>query len=452
LTIKKPESIIFIVKNQSAKLRAWVVTANMGLGHLRAAHPLLPIAEDGLLTVGYDADTTKKEAKMWKRLQSGYEFLSRVRMLPLIGKTLFKILDTLLYIPPLYPIRDLSNPSFQVSLVKSFIRRGLCSAMLEKIKKNPLPMVTSFYAPAIAADEAGYSRIYCIITDTDANRAWVSSNPRQSRINYFVPCGSVLRRMRSYGIPDSRLFLTGFPLPLELTGHDNLDVLKYDAARRLKILDPGKRFWPLHGRSVFHFLGKSNCAAKISRKFTITFAVGGAGAQTDTAEKLLLSLAERLKKNEIILNLVAGIRKNVFDHFINLKNQIAPNGAVNIIYGKTHDEYFRAFNGILHFTDVLWTKPSELCFYCGLGLPIIMTEPIGSQEDYNRRWLQEMQAGIDQYDPRYTAEWLFDLLYEGRLATAAWEGFLKARKFGTYKIFEVLRTGTMQREFSPLKR
>jgi len=81
-----------------------------------------------------------------------------------------------------------------------------------------------------------------------------------------------------------------------------------------------------------------------------------------------------------------------------------------------------------------------------------MTPSIGSQERYNRKWLLEIQAGIPQEDPRYTDQWLMDLLDEGRLAEAAWDGFLKARKYGTYKIFDLLETGTMQRDPSPLKR
>jgi hypothetical protein len=45
-----------------------------------------------------------------------------------------------------------------------------------------------------------------------------------------------------------------------------------------------------------------------------------------------------------------------------------------------------------------------------------------------------------------------DMLKSGRLAEAAWAGFLKARKLGTYKILEVLQTGTMQRSQSPILR
>ncbi|MEK6794372.1 MAG: hypothetical protein AABZ39_06325 [Spirochaetota bacterium] len=442
------------MKKQNGDTRAWLVTANMGLGHLRAAYPLKQIAEEGIITVGYDPATPGKEARLWKRLQSGYEILSRIRMVPLIGKTLHKILDALLYIPPLYPLRDLSHPSFQVKIIKSLVRRGLCKDLLTRIHTKPIPLITSFYAPALAADMANYSRIYCIICDADINRAWVAEDPKKSRINYLLPCGMALRRIKEYGVPDERLFLTGFPFPLELIGDRSLDILRQDVAERLRVLDPNDRFWPLHGKNVVHFLGKENCTRKPKFPFTITFAVGGAGAQTETGMAVARSLKQRLTTGGVRLNLVAGVRKDVFElftRFVEAEFKGSSHG-VNIVYGKTHDEYFPKFNQALRTTDVLWTKPSELSFYCGLGLPIVIADPIGSHEEYNRRWIHEIQAGYDQNDPRYTNEWLFDLLNEGRLAEAAWDGFLKARKFGTYKILEILATGVMMREFSPLKR
>jgi hypothetical protein len=103
-------------------------------------------------------------------------------------------------------------------------------------------------------------------------------------------------------------------------------------------------------------------------------------------------------------------------------------------------------------TDLLWTKPSELSFYCALGIPIIMSPVIGSQEKFNRKWLREIKAGIKQEKPEYTDQWLYDLLNKGTLAECAWDGFLKARKLGTYKIFEVLEKGKLEKETSPVFR
>jgi hypothetical protein len=106
----------------------------------------------------------------------------------------------------------------------------------------------------------------------------------------------------------------------------------------------------------------------------------------------------------------------------------------------------------MHDTDILWTKPSELSFYCGLGIPIIIAPPIGPHEVYNQRWLRDLGAGLHQSDPQYCSEWIMDYLTDGKLSLAAWDGFLYARKLGVDKIAEVLDTGDMERHFSPLLR
>ena len=435
------------------EMKAWVVTVDMGLGHQRATQPLAHLAAEGIMAVGSDSTSDPEERKLWQRLRRTYEFLSRVRSVPLVGKPVFGLLDALQNIPPFYPIQDMSKPSYQVKLLGSFIDKGLCRGMLERIRTRPLPLVTSYLAPAIAADKAGYGRIYCIICDAEISRAWVPEDARRSRINYLAPCGRAVMRLRSYGVPDERIFLTGFPFSLELLGDSNLDILKRDAAQRLLHLDPGNRFWPLHGRNVAHFLGRSNCRDRSARPLTITYAVGGAGAQKEIGMQLAESFRDRLLKGELRLNLVAGVREEVNRYFEEVKAGLLPGSPnLRIVFGSDKESYLNAFNQAIRETDLLWTKPSELSFFCGLGIPIIMAPSIGSQEDFNRKWLLEVQAGIPQEDPAYAHQWLTDLLTEGRLAESAWDGFLKARKYGTYKIRELLETGTMARETSPLKR
>jgi len=433
--------------------KAWVATVDMGLGHQRATYPLQHLAEDEIITVGGSVATDPSEKKLWDRMRNMYEFLSRVRKTPIVGKPLFGMLDALQSIPPFYPIRDMSTPAYQVKLLSRFIDKGLCKGMIQTINTKPLPLITSYLAPAIAADKSGYSRIYCIICDAEISRAWVAENPRSSRIHYLAPCGRALMRLKSYGVPDERIFLTGFPFPLEILGNSNLDVLRADTAQRLFYLDPNDRFWPLHGRNVIHFLGKGNCRFKQRRCLTITYAVGGAGAQREFGYQIARSLREQIESGQIALNLVAGVREEVKRYFDEVKEELLPGCPhLRILYSPVKSEYFEQFSQTIRQTDILWTKPSELSFYCGLGIPIIMSPSIGAQEVFNRRWLLEVQAGISQEDPEYTREWLLDLWREGRLAESAWDGFLKARKYGTYKIQEILETGTMARETSPLKR
>lgn len=430
--------------------KAWVVSADMGYGHQRAVFPLKEIAEEGLITVGKNDNSSEREKKQWTRLLNVYESFSRARGIPVIGKPIFAMLDTLMHIPSFYPIRNLSHSTYQVDLLENNIKNGICTGMLEKISAKQLPLITSFYAPAIAADMKGYEPTYCIICDADINRVWVAKQPWDSRINYFAPCGKAAQRLKSYGVPEERIFLTGFPLPLDLLGN-KFSTLKHDLARRLYNLDPQNRFWTMHGKNVQHFLGKKNCHFTHERNLTITYAVGGAGAQKEIGAGIVHSLRNRLMRNEVRINLVAGIRPEVRNYFEQVRKDYSPEN-ITVIHGETLHEYFQQFNTAMRTTDILWTKPSELSFYAGLGIPIIMTPTIGSQERFNRQWLFEIHAGMKQEDPDFTEQWLFDLIDNGTIADMAWSGFLKARKLGTEKILEVLRTGTMTRSNSPLER
>lgn len=433
--------------------KAWLVAADMGYGHLRAAYPLRDIAEGEVILVGNNDSAGVVEKKLWSQLLSIYGLMSRARSIPLVGKSLFLFVETLLHIPSFYPIRNLSSSTFQVVLLNSFIKRGLCSGVLQEISAKDLPVVTSFYATAIAADMRGMDRVYCIICDADLNRVWVAKEPWESRIHYFAPCGKAAQRLQAYGVPRERIYLTGFPLPDELLGGKDLSILRQDLGQRLHYLDPNNRFWPLHSRDVEYFLGSENCVFRKTRQLTVTYAVGGAGAQKEIGERIAFSLKKKLLAGEVKLNLVAGTKKSVKDFFDRVKERISPEtDCVEVVYEDTTNEYFNRFNGILRTTDILWTKPSELSFYTALGMPIVMSPGIGSQEYFNRKWLLEIQAGIRQENPEYTDQWLYDALENGRFAEAAWSGFLKARKLGTYKIKEILEEGKILNENSPLLR
>ena len=434
-------------------MKAWVVTANMGYGHQRAVYPLKNIAEDAIFTVGENESTSKKEELLWRRVLGAYEFMSRAKSIPVVGNSFFNLLDTFVKIPAFYPIRDLSNSTFQVDLLRSNIEKGLCDDMLNIINTKELPVVTSFYASAIAADMKASNSIFCIICDADLNRVWVAKEPRESRIVYFAPCSRAAQRLKTYGVPDERIIITGFPLPTELTGDIDLSILKKNLSVRLKNLDPNSNFWQRHELNVKHYLGENNCLPESDRKLTITYAVGGAGAQKEIGGDIALSLKEKILNDEVKLILISGIRPDVRDYFISIKKMITDdNSKIEIIYEDTLDLYFQKMNQILATTDILWTKPSEISFYCALGIPIIMAPSIGSQEKFNAKWLYEIQSGINQENPEYTHQWLFEMLKKGRLAEAAWSGFLKARKLGTHKIIEYLTNGTISDDKSIVMR
>jgi hypothetical protein len=433
---------------------AWIISANMGLGHQRATYPLKDLAYEGIQLFGENQMSMKNEKRLWKLFQNSYEFLSKTRQIPLIGPSLYNVLEKMQNISPYYPYRDQSTPSLQVKSLYSLINRGMGTGMSKMLSSKELPVVTSFYAAAIAAEQLTNLPVFCIICDADINRVWVAEKPKQSRIVYFAPCGNAMRRLKEYGVPDERIFMTGFPLPMENIGENNMEILRHDMAKRLIRLDPTNRFRIIHGEEARHYLGEFWDPEFSTSPLTITYAVGGAGAQSEIAEGMLKSLSRQIKAGKIKLNLVAAHRTEVKQYFDKLlQNEgLTSSEGVRIIYNQDKNEYFREFNKIMRDTDLLWTKPSELSFYCGLGIPIILAPPIGPHEIYNQRWLRDLGAGVHQSDPQYCGEWLMDYLLDGKLSLAAWDGFLYARKLGALKIKEVLETGTMERVYSPLLR
>jgi len=249
-----------------------------------------------------------------------------------------------------------------------------------------------------------------------------------------------------YGVPEKNIFLTGFPLPAENLGGAQLKTLKTDLSERVVNLDPEHRYRAKYNNTIMQFLGEHvKFEGHHPHPLTLTFAVGGAGAQKNLATTILHSLRKKILDGEINLNLVAGTRNDVYSYFENKIKDLGLDKAVgnnlNIIFAVDKEEYFRLFNETLRRTDILWTKPSELSFYTGLGLPIIMAPTIGSQEEYNRLWLKTVGGGISQDDPRYTHEWLFDWVNSGFLAEAAMSGFLDGRQFGVHNIERVVFEG-----------
>jgi len=217
-----------------------------------------------------------------------------------------------------------------------------------------------------------------------------------------------------------------------------MEILKHDLENRILNLDPQKKYCQQYKVLIDKYFGY--LAKKSDHPLTIMFAVGGAGAQKEIGIKIIKSLIKKIKARKVKVILVAGIREKVKEYFEeNIKKlRLGKNKNIEILFGQDIEEYFKKFNLALRKTDILWTKPSELSFYTALGLPIIIAPPIGSQEEFNKKWLLRLGSGIPQENPNYTAQWLFDFLESGRFAEAAMQGFIEAEKLGTFKIKEII--------------
>lgn len=423
--------------------KAWVVTVDMGYGHERPAYAMRDIAYGDPIVANNYPGIPESDKKMWNESRSLYEFISRFKKVPLLGSAMFGAMDRVQRIEPFYPRRDLSKASLQVKGMYRLIHKGLGKDLVRRLSKRKMPLISTFFLTAFAAEEHGYPEdIYLVTTDADISRAWVAEDPKKSRIKYLASNGRVVERLKLYGVPSDRIFLTGFPMSKTLIGGTTSRSIKKDLGERVCHLDPNGIFYRKYHQTLKRELGVTNCQIKPTHPLTVTFAVGGAGAQKELGITIANSLREQIRRGEMILNLVAGTRKEVAKYF---KDELKSAGlgrdigsGVQIHYQPVRKDYFHKFDLLLRHTDILWTKPSELSFYAGIGLPIIMAPTVGSQEDFNRLWLQALGAGIDQFDPEFTNEWLFDWVNSGGLARMAWNGFIEAPTHGTYRIEELI--------------
>lgn len=416
------------IKKSTKRLKkAYVVAVDMGYGHQRAVFPLRHLAaplptdknkQAKVINANNYLGIPKQDRSQWEGSQKLYEFISRFTNIPLIGHFLFKTMDYFQRIEPFHPKCDQSRPTLQLRSIYLGIRRGWGKDLIKTLNQKPLPLITSFFIPAYFAEEHNYQgEIYLVCCDADVSRAWAPLKAGSSRINFLVPNQRVKDRLRRYGVRAEKIFITGFPLPTENIGPGE-KILKKQFSARLKRLQ-----------------------SKGRKPLTITFCVGGAGAQRELGVTILQSLHKKIDRGEVNLNLVAGSRADVYEFYKKAINDlhIKPKhqGSIQIIYAMEKTDYFTVFNKTLLETDILWTKPSELSFYAGLGLPIIMAPTVGSQEDFNREWLINLGAGLDQKNPTLTHEWLFEWLENGTLATAA-KHALDAPHQGAYDIQKLI--------------
>jgi hypothetical protein len=414
-----------------------VAAVDMGYGHLRAARPIARALGVPVTLADRPPIVDAAEAKVWNRVRTAYEWTSRASQVPVAGRPFRWALDAMTDIPPLHPRRDLSAPTRGVTALERLVRRGLGRGLVERLRETGAPLVATFYSPAIAADAAGLGNVWLLVTDSDVNRVWAPRDAARGALRYLAPSPRVVRRLRSYGVPEERIAFTGFPLPRELVGGPELPVLRRNLAARLVRLDPRQTFRRDQREEIAHFLGALP-EGEEGRPPTVTFAVGGAGAQAAMAGLVLPGMRAAIEEGRVRLVLVAGVRREVEARFREEVERAGMRDALGrgleILAAETLDDYFDRFDALLATTDVLWTKPSELSFYAALGLPLVFSPPVGVHERYNRRWVRESGAGLVQRDPAASGQWLSDWLEDGALAAAAWSGFTRLPKHGLERI------------------
>jgi len=417
--------------------KCFLITVNMGYGHQRTAFPLKFLSQGEVIVANDYPGIPKKDKEIWEDTKKFYETVSRLEStFPFLGKLIFKIFDQFQKIRPFYPKKPLCAPNFSTRVTYILFKKlNWGKDLIEKLKGS-LPIVSTFFTPAFMAEYFGYpGEIFCVVCDADISRSWAPLNPQKSKIRYFAPTERVVERLKLYGVKSENIFFTGYPLPKE-----NLETLEDDLRFRILNLDPEKNYSRKYQDLIT--LKLENLPKTPDHPLTILFSVGGAGIQKEIGFLILKSLKEEILKENLKIIFSAGIRKDTNGYFLkkikSLKLEEKIGKSLEILYEEKIENYFRRFSLLLKKTDVLWTKPSELSFYCALGMPIICAPPLGSQEEFNLKWLIKSGFGILQENPKYTKEWLFDWIKRGYLAEMAMEGFVEGEKLGTFNISRII--------------
>ena len=290
---------------QAAKVA--VVAIEMGYGHLRPARSLGRELNVEIMHTDRPPLADAEEQRRWQSTRRLYESMSRVSGIPWLGPPLRGVLNSITDIPNLYPFRDLSGATLGVKLLERAARQGLGRSIVAYLQKHDLALLTTFYSPAVLADFHGYDRIFCVVTDSDVNRVWAPIRPASSKIHYLAPSGRVVRRLRAYGVRESQIELTGFPLPHSLVGGPEAPTLRKNLLQRLARLDPTQTFRQAFAADLEH-LGP---LPPTSEPPHLVFAVGGSGAQAELSASFLPSLRPLLERRRLRLTLVAGVRRGV---------------------------------------------------------------------------------------------------------------------------------------------
>lgn len=418
-----------------------IAAVSMGYGHLRAAYALAGGCGGSVIQVDQPPWAPPQEVRLWSRFRRGYEWLSRFSQWPTFSWLGRWVLESITAIPHLYAQGDLQKPTLGVKFVERLLEKGLGKAFVHQLESRGQPLVATFYVPALAAARYGYPKTVCVVTDSDVNRIWVPREPQRSKLLYCVPTERTKQRLLAYGVRPEHIFVTGFPLPLELVSKEGLASLRRQVAERIARLDPAGSFRQAYGAELEHLLGTVPAKKGPPR---LTFAVGGAGSQHHLALPIIRSVARAVQQGQLRLALVAGTREEIAeDFFLWLKAAGLGDGteeSARVIWAPNLEEYFVVFNQLLLQTDILWTKPSELTFYAALGIPLVFSPPVGVHERLNRRWAIQKGAGLKQDRPELTWHWLNEWLQDGTLAGAAWSGFMRLPKFGTSRILEVVKS------------
>lgn len=378
-----------------------LAAVEMGYGHLRPAAALAAVLGVPVERADLPPLAGPVEARAWEAARALYHGTSRRSQDPRFGAPFLAALEAMSAIRG-SPDEPQPDPDAGTRAVALSIARGLGAGLVARLRETGAPLLTTFYLPALAAAAAGLPA-WCVVTDTDCARAWARPRAADGGVRYCAPTERVARRLRSYGVPGADVLLTGFPL-----------------APSLADPEPAER----------------NFAARVRRlrggPARVLFSIGGAGAQAAMVRAALPALAPLVREGRLALRFAIGTHHHLRAE---LTAAAAAEGVeVDFVSAERAEAYPAPFDAALADTDLVWTKPSEMVFYAGLGLPLLLAPPIGVHERLNEAWLLGLGGGVGVPDASGLGALVAAGLDDGRFVELAEAGWVRVPRDGARRV------------------
>lgn len=392
-----------------------ITSALMGFGHLRAAHNISAYGHAPVFRVDRDPYVAGLDRLVWSTTQAIHTYGSKDAESK--NRLFYKWFDGVMRIPDDHELPSMSASRF----IHTMKNLGLGKTFFKTMNGSRPPLLHTFYLHAMLSLYWRYpGKNYLLLCDTDFHRVWVPLHPEEKNLEYMVPVPKSADRLISYGVSANRIHVTGFPLPVANTGTRDLSTLVKDFGVRKKRI----------GRNS-------------STPLTVMFPFSGAGAYSNVLAELVKDMLDSLREGSVRLVVSCGDNeralKNTENLFVNYG--LEESEFTEIMFDHDLFTSFDRFNMALKSVDVIITKPGEIVFYAGLGIPMIFLPPIGAHEEGNREYLLKNQCAVDMGHASNFLRWLEDNRRSGKLLELAEMGYRNLSKTGAFEIDELVREG-----------
>ena len=199
-------------------------------------------------------------------------------------------------------------------------------------------------------------KLATVLTDYEPHAQWLANHEQTDY--FFVAHDGMKPLLLKYGVPKSKIFVTGIPL-------SNRFLLNYDKEKVL-----------------------SEFGLETNKTTILFFAGGEYGFGKDKIYNILKSIISHFPDMQVIA--VAGRNVKMREHFEDLVSETRSHKTVKIL------EYTNKVPELMSVSDLVITKPGGLTTTESIasGLPIVVINPMPGQEEANAQFVEDKHLGI----------------------------------------------------------